>query len=85
MATANPVLTPAWSLLVTAGREFLLSIPDEPVIELAIRDAETVPTVSGHVFKPGFVLTRTLSGPGYLYGRTQRDSVALALSAWAAP
>lgn len=85
MATTNPVLTTSWSLVATLGREFLLSIPDEPVIELAIRDAETVPTVSGHVFKPGFVLTRTLAGPGYLYGRTQRDSVALALSGWAAP
>ncbi len=85
MATTNPVLTPAWSLVATIGREFLLSVPAGPAVEIAVRDAETVPTVSGHLLHPGDTLTRTQTGPGYVYGRTQRDSVAVMLSAWAAP
>ena len=105
MATANHVLTPAWSLLVAAGDEFLLTLPDasQATIEVATLDAvpqapatpETaLAGVIGHrlqVRMPVGIsrepreregLNRALIGPGPVYGRTVRDSLVVALSAW---
>ena len=106
MATANYVLTPAWSLLVAAGDEFLLTLPDDPqaVIEVATLDAvpeapktpaTELAAVVGHrlgtygwsngierVPRWRDLLTRTQIGPGVVYGRTVRDSLVVALSAW---
>lgn len=87
MATTNPELTTAWSSLVTAGDDFLLTLPDTgAVVEIAVSDTAVAPTVAGHVLVAiqGEGLTRTLLGPGYVYGRTRSDSVAVALTAWTA-
>ncbi len=84
MATTNPELLPAWSLLVTAGDDFLLTLPDTGgIVELAVSDTEDEPTVSGHVLiaLQGEGLNRTLVGPGYVYGRA-RTTTTVTLTAW---
>lgn len=97
MATTNPVLTPEWSVLVTAGDEFFLTLLNPNLlhdlltqtvsgltVEVAVADTETVPTVAGHVLRADYSegLTRDLLGPGHVYARTRRDSVVVALTAW---
>jgi hypothetical protein len=84
MATTNPELTSAWSSLVTAGDDFLLTLPDTGgIVEIAISDTEESPSVAGHVLiaLQGEGLNRTLVGPGYVYGRA-RETVTVTLTAW---
>jgi hypothetical protein len=41
MATTNPILTSSWSLIVTAGDDFMLELPftSKPIeAQIAIRD-----------------------------------------------
>lgn len=86
MATTNPTLTSAWSKLVDAGDEFLLTLPfsTRTSIEVAIKDTDAAPTVQGHVLRgeEGASMTRSLIGPGYVYARTQAGTVPVILSAW---
>lgn len=74
MATTNPILTAAWSLIVTAGDDFLLELPPTSKgieAQVAIRDTETVPTVTGHTItaRESEGMNRNLIGPGYVYAR----------------
>ena len=74
MATTNPIITTAWSLIVTAGDDFLLELPPtskEIQAQIAIRDTETVPTVTGHTItaRESEGMNRNLIGPGYVYAR----------------
>ena len=105
MATANYVLTPAWSLLVAAGDEFLLTLPDQPLAIIEVATLDAVPQapatpetalagLMGHRLRTRMPsglnrepneresLNRALIGPGPVYGRTVRDSLVVALSAW---
>ena len=87
MATANPTITTSWSLIVTAGNEFLLSCRTLPPIEIAVSDTATAPTVAGHVLDPAENngATRALLGPGFVYARLvggQTDSITAVLTAW---
>jgi hypothetical protein len=86
MATPNPTITTAWAKLVTLGDELLLTLPftTRTSIEVAVRDADTVPTVQGHVLRGDRAesLTRALIGPGYVFARSQDGSVVVNLSAW---
>lgn len=87
MATTNPTITPAWSLIVPAGDEFLVSCRTVPPIEIAISDTATAPTVAGHVLDPSQNngATRALVGPGYVYARLvggQTASASAVLTAW---
>jgi len=86
MATTNPVLSPSWSQLVAAGDNFFFTLPDVfgLTVEIAVSDTAVAPTVVGHLLQADKSegLTRELVGPGYLYGRTVRDSVAAILTAW---
>ena len=94
MATANPVITGAWSLIVAAGDEFLLSLPvASQSVHVAIgevddsdSDPEPPPTtLLGHALVPGADgMNRALLGPGPVYARCTDPaaSVPLALTAW---
>jgi len=86
MATTNPTITTAWAKLVDLGDEFLLTLPftTRTSIEVAVRDADTVPTVQGHVLRGDRIegLNRALIGPGYVFARCQGGSVVATLSAW---
>lgn len=88
MATTNPVLTTAWSLIVTAGDDFLFELPptsQEIQAQIATRDTESVPTVSGHTItaRESEGMNRVLIGPGYVYARVIGISeYATVLTAW---
>jgi hypothetical protein len=86
MATTNPTLTASWSKLVDAGDEFLLTLPfsTRTSIEVAVKDADSAPTVNGHILRGDQfeAMNRTLIGPGYVYARTQGGSVPVILSSW---
>jgi len=87
MATTNPIITSDWSLIVTAGDEFILSCRQAGPIEIAIRDAVTAPVgIAGHVIDPysNEGVDRATVGPGYVYARRadSGDAVAVVLTAW---
>lgn len=88
MATTNPILTSSWSLIVTAGNDFLFELPptSKPIeAQIAIRDTETVPTVQGHTItaRESEGMNRNLIGPGYVYARVLGISEYTAvLTAW---
>ena len=94
LATTNPVITGAWSLIVAAGDEFLLSLPvASQSVHVAIgevddsdSDPEPPPTtLLGHALVPGADgMNRALLGPGPVYARCTDPaaSVPLALTAW---
>lgn len=85
--TANPALTAAWSVIVAAGDNFLLSLPFTARydIEVATTDAAgTAPTVGGHRLagdrQDG--LTRDLLGPGTVWARTRSGATTVVLNTW---
>ena len=95
MATSNPVLSPAWSLLVDAGDEFLLTFPADTLDEIEIATLDAAPIapatpetalagVRGHRLSAAQQesINRALIGPGPVYGRALRDSVFVTLNAW---
>jgi hypothetical protein len=86
MATTNPTITTAWAKIVNVGDSFLLTLPftTRTSIEVAVRDADSAPTVQGHVLRGDRAesLTRSLIGPGYVFARSQGGSVVVNLSAW---
>ena len=96
MATTNPTVTGAWTLLVAAGDEFLLTLPvASQTIYVAIGGADDsdsdsdpeTPTAGtiGHPLRPGEDgINRALLGPGPVFARCidPAASVAVALTAW---
>lgn len=85
--TSNPTLTSSWSLLVTAGDEFLLSAPVLHYrIEVAAVDDEGEPDVDGHPLQGGGdsreSLNRALIGPGYIYARSLKGAVDVVVTTW---
>ena len=88
MATANPTVTTDWSLIVSdSALDFLLSLPFETPLRVDVAttdDVDAVPVVNGHFLKPGVrqSINRTELGPGYVFARSQRGAVSLALNAW---
>ena len=96
MATANPALTGDWTLIVNAGDEFLLTLPQAcQIVYVAIgsnddsdSDSEAQAPSSnllGHALAAGRDgMNRALIGPGPVFARCVDPlaSVTLALTAW---
>lgn len=96
MATTNPTVTGAWTLIVNEGDEFLLTLPvASQTIYVAIggaddsdsdSDAEAPAAgVIGHPLAPGQDgINRALLGPGPVFAKCidPAASVPVALTAW---
>lgn len=86
MATTNPSLTTAWAKIVTAGDDFLLTLPFATAnsVEVATKDTDVAPAVQGHVLRgrKGDTLTRSQLGPGYVYARSVGGAATVVLNAW---
>lgn len=96
MATTNPIVTGAWTLIVNEGDEFLLTLPvASQTIYVAIggaddsdsdSDAEAPAAgVIGHPLAPGQDgINRALLGPGPVFAKCvdPTASVLVALTAW---
>ena len=96
MATTNPIVTGAWTLIVNEGDEFLLTLPvASQTIHVAIggadgsdsdSDAEAPAAgVIGHHLAPGQDgINRALLGPGPVFAKCvdPAASVLVALTAW---
>ena len=92
MATANPVITGAWSLIVAAGDEFLLTLPQaSQTLYVAVGDSTSsdpeapATNLLGHPLASGRDgMNRALIGPGPVYARCVDPlaTVTLALTAW---
>lgn len=96
MATTNPIVTGAWTLIVNEGDEFLLTLPvASQTIYVAIggaddsdsdSDAEAPAAgVIGHPLAPGQDgINRALLGPGPVFAKCvdPAASVLVALTAW---
>ena len=86
-ATANVTLTSSYALLVTAGDDFLLTLPrNDGQVEIVTMAAESAPNAAliGHCLTPAHRegLNRALSGPGYVYGRAPAGDARITLSHW---
>ena len=96
MATTNPTVTGAWTLIVNEGDEFLLTLPvASQTIYVAIGGADDSDSDSdaespaagliGHPLAPGQDgINRALLGPGAVFAKCidPAASVAVALTAW---
>ena len=96
MATTNPNVTGAWTMLVAAGDEFMMTLPvASQTIFVAIggaddsdsdSDPEPPPTdLLGHAMVPGADgMNRALIGPGPVFAKCVDPSatVTMALTAW---
>jgi len=91
MSTTNVVITGAWSQIVAAGQDFLLTAPMAlHQIEVAIAAApEDLATVRGHILfgDQRESINRTLIGPGIVYARTagglaSPSGATVVLTAW---
>ena len=93
MATSNPTITGAWTLIVNEGDEFFLSFPlSSQIIHVATgaTDSEGEPEppdagLTGHTLAPGRdSINRALIGPGPVYARLADPlgTVKVALTAW---
>ncbi len=89
MSTANPILGPQWTFIVTAGDEFLLTLLNrEQPIEVAVSDTLATPAgIEGHVLSSGGDggMNRALIGPGYVYARPVQPrggTATVALTTW---
>ena len=86
-ATANVTLTSSYALLVTAGDDFLLTLPrNDGQVEIVTMAAESAPNAAiiGHCLTPAHRegLNRALIGPGYVYGRAPAGDARITLSHW---
>lgn len=96
LATSNPTVTGAWTLIVAAGDEFLLTLPvASQTLYVAIGAADAsdsdsdpeAPTTDllGHALVPGADgMNRALLGPGPVFAKCidPEASVLVALTAW---
>ena len=96
MATTNPTVTGAWTLLVAEGDEFLLTLPvASQTVYVAIGGADDSDSDSeaetpaagtiGHPLRPGEDgMNRALIGPGPVFAKCidPAASVVVALTAW---
>ena len=94
MATTNPTITGAWTLIVAAGDEFLLTLPvASQTVYVAVgseddsdSDPQSPPTaLLGHPLASGRDgMNRALLGPGPVFAKCvdPTASVPVALTAW---
>ena len=91
MATTNPTVTGAWTLIVNDGDEFLLTLPvASQTVFVAIGDStssdpEPPAGLLGHALASGRDgMNRALLGPGPVFAKCvdPAASVILALTAW---
>ena len=94
MATTNPTVTGAWTLIVAAGDEFLLTQPvASQTLYVAVGSEDDSdsdpqapdPGIIGHPLAPGRDgINRALIGPGPVYARLADPlgTVKVALTAW---
>lgn len=76
MATSNIAVTAAWTKLADATSADFLATWDVPVtMEVATTAADSAPTVIGHKIPPGYAVTRTAIGPGYIWAKLNAGSV----------
>jgi len=83
------MIGPSWTLVATAGDEFLLSLLNrEQPVEVAVSDTQvTPPGIAGHILSSGSdgAMNRALIGPGYVYARPVQpggSSAMVALTTW---
>ncbi|HPB76570.1 MAG TPA: hypothetical protein PLY96_15145 [Chromatiaceae bacterium] len=96
MATTNPTITGGWNLIVPAGDEFLLTLPQAAQTVFVATgsdddsDTDTDPQppaagILGHALAAGQDgMSRALLGPGPVFARCvdSSASVVLALNVW---
>ena len=92
MATTNPTISGAWTLIVAEGDEFLLTLPQaSQILYVAIGDSTSsdpeAPSANllGHSLTPGADgMNRALIGPGPVFARLADPlgTVKVALTAW---
>ena len=91
MSTTNVVITSAWSQIVAAGQDFILTAPlAMHQIEVAIAATpEALATISGHVLfgAKRESINRTLIGPGIVFARIDPGlaspaAATVVLTAW---
>jgi hypothetical protein len=89
MSTANIAITDAWTPVVAAGQDFLLTAPADALyqVEVAIAaSADDLASRHGHALFGARrdAINRTLIGPGIVYARTVGGvtSSSLVVTAW---
>ena len=89
MATTNPTISDAWTLLVTdTGQDFFLSLPFETPhrVEVATWGSADAPpsTLTGHLLNAAKreSVNRSLLGDGCLFARCLSGSTAVVLNTW---
>lgn len=79
-------LTGDWSLLVTAGDEFTLTLRDGSPVRIAAQDAAVTPASleDGHTLMADSreAWNRALAGPGYIYARALNGAARVELTTW---
>lgn len=79
-------LTGDWSLLVTAGDEFTLTLRDGSPVRIAAQDAAAAPDSldTGHTLMADTreAFNRALSGPGYVFARAMNGAAKVELTTW---
>lgn len=86
-AHVNIILNEDWEPLVTVGDDFTLTLPRRGgPVEVVPMATATPPAdnLIGHVLSPTGreAFNRSLSGPGYIYGRSLQEEAVIALSTW---
>lgn len=88
MATTNPTISGGWNLIVNAGEEFLLTLPQPAqTVFVATSDDDSEPAsgLLGHPLAAGQDgMNRALLGLGNVYARCidAAATVTLALTTW---
>jgi hypothetical protein len=87
MATQpNTALTSDWSLLVSSGLEFTLTLPGATPVRLCAQDAAVAPVSfdNGHTIMADSreSWNRALAGPGYIYARALNGAAQVELTTW---
>jgi hypothetical protein len=91
MATTNVPLDADWTLIVAAGAEFLLTLRDGALVEIAATDDTDPPEIGhGHTLSPQDRegASRSLIGSGTVWARLAPEETAVSatgvLSTWTA-
>jgi hypothetical protein len=89
MSTANIAITDAWTQVVAAGQDFLLTAPADALYQVEVAIGASLADLDGLHGHALFgakrdAINRTLIGPGIVYARTVGGitSSSLAVTAW---
>ena len=87
MATQpNTALTSAWTLIVSSGDEFTLTLPGASPVRICAQDTAVAPTSldNGHTLMADSreAWNRALAGPGYIYARALNGAAQVELTTW---